>query len=146
MCNHKKASTRLARLRVGIPLVLALVASACLPGARRDSAGSSTTHLERLYFGRNIADTAVVSDSAWGTFVRDVLTPQFPEGATVYEASGQWRSPTGVLVKEPSYVVELLHPATPESEGKVKTVIEAYKTRFAQEAVLRMVTNVRAMF
>ena len=146
MCNYRKPSTRLARLRAGIPLVLALATTACLPGGRRDGSGGSTTHLERLYFGRNIADTAVVSDSAWSTFVRDVLTPQFPEGATVYEASGQWRSPTGVLVREPSYVVELFHPATPESEGKVRTVIEAYKTRFAQEAVLRMVTNVRAMF
>jgi hypothetical protein len=99
-----------------------------------------------LYFGRNIADTAVVSDSAWTTFVRDVLTPSFPEGATVFSASGQWLAPNGVLVREPSYVVELLHPATRESETRVQGVIDAYKTRFAQQAVLRMVTPVRATF
>ena len=104
------------------------------------------SHLERLYFRRNIADTAVVSDSAWAAFVRDVLTPRFPEGATVWEASGQWRAPNGTLVREPSYVVELLHPVTPESETQVQRVIDAYKTRFAQQAVLRMVTDVRAMF
>ena len=143
MCNYRKASSR---LRVGLPLVLTLAVTACLPGTRRPAADGSATQLERLYFGRNIADTAVVSDSAWGTFVRDVLTPQFPEGATVYDASGQWRAPNGILVREPSYVVELLHPATAESEGKVRTVIEAYKTRFAQQAVLRMTTNVRAVF
>ena len=146
MCNDKRASSRLTRIRLAIPLVLAVATTACLPGVRPGGAGSSTTHLERLYFGRNIADTAVVTDSAWGSFLRDVLTPQFPAGATVYDASGQWRAPNGVLVREPSYVVELLHPATPESEGKVRTVIEAYKTRFAQQAVLRMTTNVRAVF
>jgi len=129
-------------------LALALVAGACLPASRRDqtSAGLGSAHLERLYFGRNIADTAVVSDSAWGTFVRDVLTPTFPDGATVWNASGQWRAPNGSLVREPSYVVELLHPATAEAETRVQDVIEAYKSRFAQQAVLRLVTNVRAAF
>jgi len=143
MCTH---STTRRRYLAG---VLALIfASACLPGSR--SGGMNATlgpsHLERLYFGRNIADTAVVSDSAWAAFVRDVLTPRFPEGATVWEASGQWRAPNGTLVREPSYVVELLHPVTPESETQVQRVIDAYKTRFAQQAVLRMVTDVRAMF
>jgi hypothetical protein len=134
------------RLLAAVALVT--LASACLPPSRGAAASASLdpSHLERLYFGRNIADTSVVSDSAWGAFVRDVLTPSFPQGATVWEASGQWRAPNGTLVREPSYVVELLHPATPESETRVRHVIDAYKTRFAQQAVLRMVTDVRAMF
>ena len=127
---------------------LVLSTSACLTGVRRDptSAAPSSSHLERLYFGRNIADTAVVSDSAWTTFVRDVLTPSFPGGATVFNASGQWLAPNGALVREPSYVVELLHPATRDSESRVQGLIDAYKTRFAQQAVLRMVTPVRATY
>lgn len=48
--------------------------------------------------------------------------------------AGQWRTPNGALVREPSYVVELLHPATPESETRVRQVIDAYKTRFASRA------------
>ena len=143
MCNYRRTIARPAVISA-----VALATTACLPASRRAplSANTGPTHLERLYFGRNIADTAVVSDSAWGTFVRDVLTPKFPEGATVWDASGQWRAPNGVLVREPSYVVELLHPATPESETRVQAVIDAYKSRFAQQAVLRMVTSVRATF
>lgn len=129
-------------------VAVAFMGTACASAPRGEYRGAtlSPAHLERLYFGRNIADTAVVSDSAWGTFVRDVLTPRFPEGATVWDASGQWRAPNGVLVREPSWVVELLHPATPESEARVQDVIETYKRRFAQQAVLRMVTNVQAAF
>ena len=133
---------RLATLAAAF--ILPLTLSACAGLRPRD--GLRAAHLERLYFGRNIADTAVVTDSAWGTFVRDVLTPRFPEGATVWDALGQWRAPNGALVREPSYVVELLHRATPESEAQVQGVIEAYKTRFAQQAVLRMVTSVLATF
>ena len=123
---------------------LAITLVACVPRVRSD--GLKPAHLERLYFGRNIGDTATVSDSAWAVFVRDVLTPAFPEGATVWEAAGQWRAPNGTLIRERSFVVELLHLVTPDVEARVLRVIDSYKVRFAQQSVLRMVTNVRATF
>ena len=125
----------------------ALLASAivgCASLARRD--GLREAHLERLYFGRSIGDTSVVSDSAWAVFVRDVITPSFPEGATVWDAAGQWRAPDGKLFRERSFVVELLHLVTPDVEQRIQTVMSEYKRRFAQQSVLRMVTNVRASF
>lgn len=127
------------RLLARITLVLALTGCASL--GPRDGLGDA--HLERLYFGRNIGDTATVSDSAWRVFMRETVTPAFPEGATVTEAAGQWRAPDGTLVRERSYVLELLHRATPDAEGRVQRVMDDYKHRFAQEAVLRVVTKVR---
>ena len=124
-------------------LLLVLV-TGCASLGRRD--GLRSAHLERLYFGRNIGDTAVVSDTAWQTFTRTVLTPAFPEGATVWEANGQWRGPDGTLVRERSFVVELLHLVTPDVESRVQRVMDEYKRRFAQQSVLRMVTDVRASF
>ncbi len=121
-----------------------LVAHGCVSLPRSD--GLKAAHLERLYFGRNIRDTGVVSDSSWAQFVREVLTPAFPEGSTVWEAFGQWRAPDGSLTKERSFVVELLHLVTPDVEARVQHVMDTYKTRFAQESVLRMVTDVRASF
>jgi|SRR5678815_5432854 hypothetical protein len=108
--------------------------------------GLRPAHVERLYFGRNIGDTSTVSDSAWSGFVRSVLTPAFPEGATVWDAAGQWRAPNGDLVREPSFVVELVHLVTPDTEARVQRVMADYKRRFAQESVLRLVTNAWAGF
>jgi hypothetical protein len=124
--------------------VTALALSACVSLPRRD--GLKDAHLERLYFGRNIGDSAVVSDSAWAGFVRETITPAFPEGATVWDAAGQWRAPDGTTVRERGFVVELLHLVTPDVEQRVKTVIDDYKRRFAQQSVLRVVTQVRATF
>lgn len=132
------------RLRYTILIASSLLLGACASLPRRD--GLRDAHLERLYFGRNIGDTAVVSDSAWSTFVREVVTPEFPEGATVWDVAGQWRAPDGTLVRERSFVVELLHVVTPDAERRVQVVIAEYKRRFAQQSVLRMVTNVRASF
>jgi len=124
--------------------VLALLLGGCVSLSRQD--GLRKGHLERLYFGRNIGDSATVGDSAWHAFVRETVTPAFPEGATVWEAAGQWRAPDGTLVRERSFVVELLHLVTPDVEGRVQQVTDDYKRRFAQQSVLRMVTNVRASF
>jgi hypothetical protein len=124
-------------------IVLGLL-TACATFGRRD--GLRDAHLERLYFGRNIGDTAVVTDSAWAKFVHEVITPAFPEGATVWDAAGQWRAPDGTVVREKSFVVELLHLVTPDVEKRVTQVMAEYKRRFAQQSVLRMVTNVRATF
>jgi hypothetical protein len=134
--------------RFVIVVALALSTGACASATPYDNLNKNLkpAHLERLYFGRNMADTAVVSDSAWATFVREVLTPSFPEGATVWDASGQWRAPDGTTVRERSFVVELLHLVTPDVEMRVQRVIDAYKKRFAQQSVLRMVSNVRATF
>ena len=130
---------------------LRLIAIAALPvlgacASMRARDGLKPAHLERLYFGRNIADTGTVSDSAWNRFVHEVLTPEFPEGATIWDAAGQWRAPDGTFVRERSFVVELLHLVTPDVEARVQRVIDGYKRRFAQQSVLRMISEVRASF
>ena len=132
------------RLRASILALTVVLTGACASAGRPK--GLRAAHVERLYFGRNIGDTATVSDSAWNGFLRTVLTPAFPEGATVWDAAGQWRAPNGDLVRERSFVVELVHFVTPDVEARVQKVMADYKTTFAQQSVLRLVTNAWAGF
>lgn len=127
-------------------LLLAALVSVAACAGRAHPAGLRPAHVERLYFGRNMGDTATVSDSAWAGFVRDVLTPNFPDGATVWDAAGQWRDPTGQTVREKSFVVELVHFVTPDVEARVLRVVDSYKRRFAQQSVLRLVAEAWASF
>jgi len=132
-------------LSTGLLLLLPVCAS--LPALARRCDGLRPAHLERLYFGRNVGDRVVVSDSAWQQFVRETLTPAFPEGATIWDARGQWRDPEhGTTVREGSFVVELIHLVTADVEAQVSHVIAEYKRRFSQQSVLRVVTDVRASF
>lgn len=138
-------------LRAAAAMALGLAAVSCVGRARTPSVlppapGLRPAHVERLYFGRSIGDTAMVSDSAWAGFVREVLTPAFPEGATVWDAAGQWRAPDGTTVRERSFVVELVHLVTSDVEGRVQRVIDDYKRRFAQQSVLRLVTDAWASY
>ncbi len=73
----------------------------------------------RLFFGRNIGDRLGVSQKAWARFVDREVTPRFPDGLTVQDASGQWRdSATGRLVREPSKILTLLVGADAELAGE----------------------------
>jgi hypothetical protein len=118
--------------------------AACSAGPRAGSLAPVV--VERLFFGRAIADTGMVSDSAWSVFLREVVTPRFPDGLTVWPASGQWRAADGRVVHEPSVVVEIVHAPGAAADASVAAIIAEYRRRFRQEAVLRLVTPSRASF
>src|SRR6266487_1430990 len=58
--------------RPGFSVSLALLLLACAPAMQ--SSGLQDVVTERLYFGRNVANTLVVSDSAWAAFLREVVS------------------------------------------------------------------------
>jgi hypothetical protein len=100
-------------------------------------AGERVEVMDTMYFGTATPDRTVTPDE-WREFVNKVVTPRFPDGLTSWEASGQWRTATGVIHREPSYVLHVVHEDSPESERAVREVTGWYKTAFQQEAVLRV--------
>ena len=118
---------------------------ACAPAIQ--STGLDPVIAERLYFGRSMADTLGVTDSAWTLFVTDVVGVRLPGGFTYWKAEGQWRGVDGRPQREPSFVLEVIHPArSAETESAIVAIIAEYKRRFGQEAVLRVVTVGRASY
>lgn len=125
---------------------LALCAAACAPLAPATPPASQPLVLDRLYFGRAIPGGGSVSDEAWSAFLRDSVTPRFPDGLTVWRAEGQWRETSGAIVREASFVLEIVHPDDAASEQAVQSVRADYRVRFRQEAVLRVSAPVRVQF
>jgi hypothetical protein len=118
--------------------LLALLLSACstLP-APRCTTDEKRSINELIYFGTE-KPGGTVSDDEWAAFLRDVVTPRFPDGLTTWRASGQWRSADGSLTREDSHVLNLVHTGDEKTEGAIRTLIAEYKTSFRQEAVLRV--------
>lgn len=128
--------------RFGLLLCLLLLA-AC--AGRGDRLGADVAREDVLYFG-TARPHGVIGVAEWETFAREVITPRFPQGLTVWKAQGQWRGETGAIVREDSYVLTLIHPGTPETERAIKEIIELYKSRFEQESVMRVESAVRVSF
>jgi len=106
---------------------------------------SRTVISDRLFFGRNIPGGGQVPDSAWASFVAEVITPRFPEGLTVWRAEGQWQDPHGALVDEPVMVLEVLHPSGTPPDSVFEGIAVEYCRRFHQDAVLRAAAESRTM-
>ena len=119
-------------------------------GVVQDSsrAEQTTPWLEtRLFFGARMPGGTMVSDQAWTDFLAEIVTPRFPEGFTVVEASGQyWSTKENRILAEPTQILWILHPDTSSSQQHLKEIIAHYKERFQQESVLRTVSPAQVAF
>ena len=77
----------------------------------------------------------------WQQFVDSIVTPRFPEGLTVLQATGQYRTHAGVIQHEPSWVLQLIHADGAQSEAAIREIRTAYRKQFEQESVLRVRTK-----
>jgi len=90
-----------------------------------------------MYFG-TARSAGVVTPAEWAEFLRTSVAPRFPPGLTVWQASGQWKAADGTIVREATFVLSLVHPDDHRSEAAVRAITAEYKSRFDQEAVLRI--------
>jgi hypothetical protein len=125
-----------------LALVLATAACAHPPApspapAASCAVGDTALVRDVVYFGRNRPGGGTVGDAEWQGFLDQVVTPRFPAGLTVVEATGRWQGRSGVVEQERSEIVTLLHGGDEAARRAVAEIAAEYKRRFRQEAVLR---------
>ena len=86
------------------------------------SSGTLSARVHTLYFGTK-TPSGVVDQEAWASFVASVARPRFPEGLTVWSASGQWQETSGAISTEASYVLQVVVPEANDSESRLIRVI-----------------------
>ena len=89
-----------------------------------------------LFFGRNIRGREPLTVAEWRTFAADVVTPNFPDGFTVFDGDGQWQNPaTHEVAREHTKILLVAALRAPDLASRLSAVIAAYKTRFHQQSV-----------
>lgn len=123
-----------------VALLLALAVGACAqPGAPPVcTAPLKPAVAIDLYFGRDKPAGGEVTDAEWGAFVTEFVTSRFPDGLSVFDSSGQYREPTGRIVRERSKRLVVIVFDAPAHKAKVIEIVEAYKQRFGQYSVFRV--------
>ncbi len=142
--HPRKEFPRASRFRLGALLACVVVANTGCAGRSGErltpsiscELGDSALVRDVVYFGRNKPVGGSVSDAEWQSFLTEVVTPRFPDGLTVVEGTGQWKGKNGVVERERSEVVTLLHNGKRAKRQAVVELIAEYKRRFQQEAVL----------
>ncbi len=89
-----------------------------------------------LFFGRNIGGRGPLTEAEWAQFAAQIVTPNFPDGFTVFDGDGQWRNPaTGTIGHDPTKNLLVAARRTPDLAARLSAVIDAYKARFHQQSV-----------
>ena len=127
-------------------ITAALFSGCCCHPQAGEPAGTQALTRTELYFGLSRPDGGEVTGADWNAFLNDTVTPLFPAGLTVIDAHGQWREDSGKIAREPSRILLLIHPPTPEADEKIEQIRALYKQRFSQEAVMRTDTRHRVSF
>ena len=133
------AAAALAILAAGSDSALGQETASCPPGTDEFAE-------YRLFFGRSQGAVEVVSEEAWRAFLADEVTPRFPDGLTVLDASGQWRDDSGEIVRERTKLLLVLAPPGGAAMQRTDEIAEAYRLAFGQSTVLRVVTQACASF
>ena len=132
-----------------IPLLVAVAVGvgACSGTDRQVCPDSSEEWVRyQMFLGRGTTSGEVVDDSAWDAFLRDSVTPRFPDGLTVVDGYGQWRDAGGEIRGERSTVLVILVPPGEDAAGRVDEISHEYEERFMQESVLRVVDQACVSF
>lgn len=90
-----------------------------------------------LYFGRD-TDKGEVSESDWANFLAEDVTPRFPEGLSVLEVQGQYREPSGQIIRERTKLLVIVLFDAANQQAKVGEIARAYARRFGQHSVFRV--------
>ena len=89
-----------------------------------------------LFFGRGIKGREPLTNTEWAQFAAQIITPNFPDGFTLFDGEGQWRNPrTGHIAGDPTKILLVAAPRTPDLARRLSAVIDAYKARFHQQSV-----------
>lgn len=122
---------------------LLILLIACSPASEsRCPDGFQTVVSFELYFGLDHSGGRSVSPAEWDEFLADTVTPRFPLGLSTLDVKGQWQRPDGVIERENTQLVVLVHPP-PVADGLklVDEISAEYQQRFNQDPVFRSISH-----
>ena len=98
------------------------------------AAGNASAWREYKVFCGMASKNGGVSEEAWQRFCDKYVSATFPDGYTVLDATGYWRSGSEATARERARVILVIAPA--DAREKVLSVARRYREEFDQSAVL----------
>ena len=120
-----------------LTLVAATTGSNAQAGEPSCHGSQQPRKIAELLFGRDIGHRVGVDETDWARFVAREMIPRFPDGLTISDTIGQWRSRAGgIVIREPGKRVEIVLPGNADDQARLDAVVSAYKRAFRQRSVI----------
>jgi hypothetical protein len=119
-----------------LPALLCLSTTSAFAQTSCPLPGQKPMQVVHLFFGRAIPGRAPLTNREWSRFASEVLTPNFPDGFTAYDADGQWMNDKlHRIVRERSKVVIIAADPGVDIVQRLNAVTDAYRSQFHQLSV-----------
>ena len=112
------------------PAALVFVLSGCATTVPVCSKGLAAMNQAELFFGGSL------NAAEWQNFIDQEVAPRFPDGFTVIETQGEWRSRLGMISRETGHELLIIFASAREVQTRLQDIREAYNRRYMQESVL----------
>jgi hypothetical protein len=90
----------------------------------------------QLFFGQSDTDRRRIPQKKWHLFLKQTVTPLFPDGFTVYDAYGQWMNPrTHSISREKTKVIVIATEDSPVVRTRIDELSNIYRDRFHQQSI-----------
>ena len=102
-----------------------------------------------LYFGIGTVDdaNAATHEVHWREFLDHEVTPRFPDGLSVYDVYGQWRTQGHTDIERlHSKEIMLLYADTPQHRADIDAIRAAWKKETGDLSVLRVTQPAEVSF
>ena len=119
-------------------LAIAAITAGCAPPSMLPcSSEEQTVVLDTLYFG-TAKPGGLVTAEEWTAVLEETVVQDFREGLTFWTVDGRWENAAGLVLGEASYLLQLAHDGSPGKDRALQRIVQQYKRKFQQEAVLRI--------
>lgn len=130
-------------MRRAVAAAALLALAACAPQPPQAAAPVCVAPLKPalqvdLYFGRETDKGREVSEAEWASFLKDEVTPRFPDGLSVLDVAGQAREPNGRIARERTKLLVIVVFDAPAHQPKVQAIIDTYSRRYGQHGVFHV--------
>jgi len=132
----------------GVLTAMAMLALLPATGRAEDICRAPAQAMQAIevMFGRAVDGRLVVTDRAWARFLAREVTPRFPDGLTVVDAAGQYKTPLGRIAQEPSKLLMIVAADGAQTQNSIAAIVAAYKLQFRQHTVVVLTRAVCAAF
>ena len=104
-----------------------------------------------LFFGIAPQDASsarlIEKGNGWQAFLDREVTPRFPDGLSVYDVYGQWRSPGKAdITHEHAKSLTLIYRDSTQHRADIEAIRAIWKKETGEESVLRVTQPVDVAF
>ena len=124
--------------RIVVLILVCCILSGCCSTSMNNKRTTNDDFIKtEMYLAATGQNNVEASEQQWADFKKNEIAQRFPDGFSVYNVNGAWKTKEGnVHLNIKTWVLIIVRKNTPEDHKKIEEIATEYKKKFNLEAVM----------